>query len=403
MVRDGCGRLREMATRARDAAAAMSGRPAEEHSVVAVPYRVCPIGAHIDHQGGPVLGTAIDAYTVLAFAPADAGECRLASANYPGELRFSISSPAPSEEKGFGRYARAAAAALAADLPPRPRALSGFVVGTLPGGGLSSSASVLLAYLTAISEVNELALTPSRLVELTRVAENRFVGVRSGILDPATIVASRRGHLVAIDTLRSTWELVAPGRGAATIRFLVAFSGSERNLAATGFNERVEQCHRAARLLAARTEVQTAERLGDLPETALAELVDELPEVERRRARHFLEERTRVRSGVAAWRRGDFGEFGALMTDSCRSSIENFEVGSAELVCLQDILRETPGVLGSRFSGAGFGGCAVALVEEGRAEDCRERVEREYRASRPECAERARFFLVEGEDGIRRL
>lgn len=395
--------LGETAAVARRHAAETSGST-EELRVLAVPYRVCPIGAHIDHQGGPVLGTAIDAFTVLAFAPSGGPECVVTSANYPGEARFDVGRVAPAEHEGFARYAAAAAAVLGSDLPARPRGLVGAVAGALPGGGLSSSASVLLAYLTAIADVNDLALDPRDLVDRTRRAENEFVGVKSGILDPASIVGSRRDHLVAIDTQRSEWQSVPPPvdrRGAAT--FIVAFTGVERNLASTGFNDRVEQCHRAARALGMRAGVTGAGRLGDLPEATLAELLEELPDPERRRARHFAEERGRVRRGIEAWARGDLTAFGALMSDSCRSSIENFEVGSPELVRLQEIFLATPGILGSRFSGAGFGGCAIALAPTARAESCRERVAEAFLAQFPERADRARFFLVASEDGPRWL
>lgn len=396
-------RVEETAARLRQRLAELTGDATRSFPAVAVPYRVCPIGAHIDHQGGPVLGMAIDAYTVLAFAPSRDGECRFASANFAGEASFSLERLGESLPEGFGRYAAAAAAALLPQVPGRPRGVVGVLEGDLPGAGLSSSASALLAYLTAFAEVNEIELGPVELVERTRLAENRFVGVQSGILDPASIVASRRGHLVSIDTRRSSWEQIAPGPLARPTRFLVAFSGQERNLAATGFNERVEQCRRAARDLASRTGAPTSERLGDLPEASLEALVEDLPEPERRRARHFVEERARVRRGVQAWQRGDLAEFGALMTDSCRSSIENFEVGSPPLLRLQEILQSTPGVLGSRFSGAGFGGCAIALVDEATAEEGRARVAARFREAWPELGERARFFLVESEDGIRRL
>jgi galactokinase len=396
--------LAETAALARAHAATTSGVSEDALHALAVPYRICPIGAHIDHQGGPVLGTAIDAFTVLAFVPNDGPECHLVSANYPGAARFAMGRLAPAEHGGFARYAAAAAAVLAPDLPAPPRGLTGAVAGALPGGGLSSSASVLIAYLTALAAVHRVELEPRVLVERTREAENRYVGVRSGILDPASIVGARRDHLVAIDTQRSAWESVAPARGReGDATFLVAFTGIERNLAATGFNDRVEQCHRAARLLATRAGAPGAERLGELPESALAELLGELPEPERRRARHFVEERERVRRGVEAWRRGDLVAFGHLMSDSCRSSIENFEVGSPELVLLQEIFLTTPGVLGARFSGAGFGGCAIALVEAGRAESCRERVTEAFLAKFPERGDRARFFLVASEDGPRWL
>jgi galactokinase len=108
-----------------------------------------------------------------------------------------------------------------------------------------------------------------------------------------------------------------------------------------------------------------------------------------------------VLRGIQRWRRGELAEFGALMNESCRSSLENYQTGSPELACLQQVLEATPGVLGSRFSGAGFGGCCVALVEAGAAQEARERALADFTQRLPALAGRATALLVQGEDGVR--
>jgi galactokinase len=112
-------------------------------------------------------------------------------------------------------------------------------------------------------------------------------------------------------------------------------------------------------------------------------------------------ERARVREGVDLWRTGDLAAFGVLMNASCESSINDYETGSPELCRLQEILVATPGVLGARFSGAGFGGCAIALVLADAAEPARDAVLGEFRRAFPQLAPRARAFLVDGDDGAR--
>lgn len=381
---------------------ALRERAEADVRAVVSPYRICPIGAHIDHQEGPVLGMAIDAYTVLVFAPTEDGRVSLASENFPGEARFDLCDPGAGDTgPDWGRYARGAAWALRERLPERPRGIEGRLSGSLPGSGLSSSASALLAYLRSFASANDVDLAPSELVRLSRRAENDYVGLASGILDPASIAGARRGHLVAIDTKAERFEAVPLGPGAPGYRILVAFTGRTRALTGTRFNARVEECRAAAARLGELARVGPVRHLGDLDDRVFAEHLDALPGPLRRRARHFAGERARVLEGLARWRAGDLSGFGARMWESCRSSIENFETGSPELVRLQEILAGTPGVLGARFSGAGFGGCGVALVEEECADDARERALRAFGADFPSLARDARFFLARSEDGLR--
>lgn len=363
------------------------------------PYRVCPLGAHVDHQHGPVLGMAIGLGTRLAFAPCSEPIVRLESSDFAGEIRFALSDRGGG--RGWERYARGAVAVLRDRLPDPPRGFVGSLDGDLPGGGLSSSASVLLAYVLALASANGLELPPTDLVRLARRAENEFVGVESGVLDPASIVGARRGRLLEIDSRTVRWRTIAAASGASRVRVLVVFTGRSRVLSRTPFNERVAECRAAARRVARAAGLAPVEVLGDLPEDVLEVGLEELPGPERGRARHFLEERRRVRAGALAWAQGDFAEFGRLMSDSCRSSIENYETGSREQVALQRILCAAPGVLGARFSGAGYGGCNVALVEAERAEVARERVLADYCRAVPSQADSARAFLVDPSDGVR--
>ncbi len=384
--------------RQRDALLRMAPGAARDVRVAVAPYRVCPIGAHVDHQNGPVLGMAISAGTVLAFAPAANRSVRVVSDDFEGEEVFDLAGELE-PAGGWGDYLRGAAWALRPRLPATPVGMVASLAGSLPGGGLSSSASVLVAYLLALANVNGVELAPEEVVALARRAENRFVGVASGILDPASVVGARRGRLLAIDTRAGTWEAIELGAGAEAPRVLVAFTGTARNLVQTPFNDRVSECRAAAARLAELAGCAGVELLGDLPDKVFAAHGDALPRAERGRARHFFGERDRVRRGIEAWRAGDLHGFGRLMAESCRSSIENYETGSPEQVALQALLQSTPGVYGARFSGAGFGGCSLALIEPGRAEEARRRVEEAFVARFPRLRGRARVFVVDSEDG----
>lgn len=372
--------------------------------VVLSPYRVCPIGAHSDHQHGPVLGAAIDLFTALAFAPSRDPLVEITSAHYGETWCFDLGAgtadPPGAPAPAWTRYARGALAVLRDRLPARPVGLRACVTGALPGGGLSSSASVVIAYLMALAHVNGVAVSDEERVALARRVENEQVGVACGILDPASIVGSRRGHLLAIDTAAGRWEPVALGADA-EVCFLVAHTGLSRNLSDTDFNRRVDECREAARRLSRLAGRAEASLLGELPDEVFDAHLMGLPDPLWRRARHFATERARVRDGLARWRRGDLAGFGALMSASCESSICDYQTGSPELVRLQAILLATPGVLGARFSGAGFGGCGVALVEPVAADEAAEEVARRFAEAFPLLAGRSRTTVARGEDGAR--
>ena len=284
--------------RARRGLAGRVGGPIDDVKVVVSPYRVCPIGAHIDHQGGPVLAMGISAYSLVAFAPARSGDVVLTSDNFPGEVRFDLAEPVFDAEPAWGRYAVGAARALGEHHRART-GLVGHVGGSLPGGGLSSSASVVLAYLVAFASVNGVTLDPHALVTLALRAELDFVGVKVGILDPAAIVGARRQHLLEIEPRDARWTPLPLGASARDYTILLVFSGVTRDLSGTDFNRRVEECFDAARELAARAGRDGVVGLHDLPDEVFDTHGDRLAPVHARRARHFFGELARVRRGAA--------------------------------------------------------------------------------------------------------
>jgi len=380
----------------------MNGRVVEPVRYVIAPYRICPLGAHVDHQGGPVLGRTVDAYSILAFTPSDTAEINLASANYPERSSFSLNEPGPADCRNWDRYAKGAAWSLAKGFRLK-RGLTGFVWGTLPGGGLSSSASVGLAYLAALSSVNELSLDRPELIELDLRLENGYLGLQNGILDQTTILYGQVDKLLHINTQNRSVTTIEDPPAASRISFLIFFSGYSRDLTSTGFNQRVIECREAARILAEIEGESDAKLLGDIPKSVWEKHKNRLPTPLRRRAQHFFTEGDRVRLGRRLWYEGDLSGFGALMNQSCVSSIEAYESGSGPIIKLQEIVRSTPGVLGSRFNGGGYGGCVVALAENGKLEGIKETVGRQYQANYPEVAGRYRSFTANYEGGLRLL
>ena len=302
----------------------------------------------------------------------------------------------------WGVYARAAALALQ-EKHPLTRGITGLIDGMLPGCGLSSSASVLLGYLHALADANGLTPAPWDYVHLTRRAENGHIGLNNGILDQTSIVFGRRNHLLHIDTRAEEVAHLPENGSRGDYAIIVAYSGIARELTTSGYNTRVQECVEAATKLAGHAGLPAAKRLSDLPPEILVRHVDKLPTPLDRRARHFISEVQRVKEGIVAWREGRLVDFGRLMRASGRSSVEQYECGSPAIHDLQQIMNTTEGVLGARFSGGGFGGCVVGLVEPDRAEQAAAAIREAYFGLHPEVRDRAAVYLSESADGVRAL
>ena len=369
---------------------------------VVAPYRLCPLGAHVDHQGGPVLGRTINAYSVLAFSETDRPVMTLASGNYPGSASIALHDPSGAGQDRWDRYARGAAHALSKN-HRLTRGLVGFVQGTLPGSGLSSSASVGLAYIAALAAVNGISLDRQQLVELDRQLENDFLGLQNGILDQTTILYGRANSMLAINTLEGSVDIISDSPLASQFSFVVFYSGFSRELTSTGFNQRVVECRQAARRLAQLAGQRNGQLLADIPEDVWKAYGHRLPDPLRRRAQHFFGEVARVESGRVAWLDGDLERFGRLMNESCTSSIGLYESGSKAIVFLQGIVSKARGVLGSRFSGGGYGGCVVALVGKAAVKRVQDEVRERFLSAYPEAAGTYQSFVARSEGGLRLL
>jgi galacturonokinase len=385
----------------RNEAIARYGLAPADLSVVVAPYRICPLGAHIDHQLGPVTAMAIDQAVYLAFAPSHTCEIKLSSLSFPGEVRFSLDAIPDKQIGDWGNYARGAVRALLHQHTLR-QGIVGITAGSLSEGGLSSSAAFGVACLMALEEVNGLRISRDENISLDQKIENDYLGLRNGILDQAAILLSRCGQLTWIDCRTRQHELIGAGKDMPPFAILLAFSGLTKSLVTTDYNRRVEECTSAARkLLDASGRQHATPHLGNISPNEYAEHKHRLTVVESRRAEHFFTETSRVAQGVKAWRIGDLAEFGRLMTRSCASSIHNYECGATPLVVLYELLISTPGVYGARFSGAGFRGCCAALIDHARAEDIAHRVDKEYKETMPELASRSGVLICRSDDGAR--
>jgi len=370
------------------------GVDADSVQIVRSPYRICPMGAHIDHQLGPVTAMAIDRAVYLAFAPSGYADIRLSSDLFNDEIAFSLQDVPPKEATSWGNYACGAIEALRSAGHTITEGIVGHTTGQITEGGLSSSAAVGVAYLLAFEAVNGISVTQEENIELDRLIENEYLGLRNGILDQSAVILSRDRHLTVLDCKTVSHKLVPQPDTMPPFSILVAYSGVKDALVSTGYNTRVDECREAAETLLSALGRNDQPLLGNVTveeyDAHRAMLSGDLA----KRAEHFFTESARVGQGVEAWEAGDLRRFGDLITESGLSSVENYESGSEPLIDLYNVLVETDGVLGARFSGGGFRGCSIALVDPDKAESAAEHIISEYARKQPERAAQSDGVLI---------
>jgi len=354
---------------------------------VEVPLRICPLGAHVDHQGGVVTGMAIDRSVMMAASVVDEPVVRIESMDFPGVVEVGLDHQPTPAGGGWGDYVRAAAAALMSKGRLK-RGLDAVIRGELAGAGLSSSAAVLIAYLAGLSEVNDLELSRRELAGLVQLAENTFIGVSSGLLDQSVMIHAESSKLTRIDCRDHSIGQIESPPSMTMPAILVAFTGAARSLADSGYNLRVAECRTAARLLLQMKgrEVPSQPQLRDVEPEIFAVEGHRLSSDLRRRATHYFTEMERVTTGAEAWRRGDLVGFGDLVNASGESSMVNYECGTPSLATMVELLRSQDGVYGARFSGGGFGGTCIALAEREACDEIIASVSRDYSAVHSELA-----------------
>lgn len=368
------------------------------------PYRICPIGAHSDHQLGKITGFAIDKGVHIAYGPKENGVVEIRSLQFDKRAQWHVEATPKTKENDWADHLRGATIALYKRYPLR-RGLCAVLDGELPIGGLSSSAAVIITFLSALSRMNGITLAPDEMITIAKEAENKYVGVACGKLDQSCEVYCRREHLLYMDLKDDSYELIPQSPHMKPYKIAIFFSGLERSLAGSAFNMRVDECRSAAYALKAYAGMEYGKfeetNLRDVPVEVYHQYKDRLPDNWRKRAEHWYTEFDRVQRGAEAWRRGDIEEFGRLSFESGRSSIYNWETGSPELKALYEIMLRTDGIYGGRFSGAGFKGCCMALVHPDYEESIRETVTREYLKLFPALEGKYSTCFCESADGVK--
>lgn len=371
-------------------------------AVAFCPYRISPLGAHIDHQWGKINGLAIDKGIHIAYSRKENGVVELQSLNFPKRAQFHVNS-IPDEKVGdWADHMRGAAKMLLEKYPLR-YGISAVIEGTLPIGGLSSSAAVIIAFMSALAQVNRIHLEPWETIMMAKATENKYVGVNCGKLDQSCEVLCQKDQLLYLDCADDSYQLI-PWTGP-KFKIAVFFSGLERSLATSAYNLRQDECKAAAYSLLAHAGLEYGKfadtRLRDVPTPVFEQYKHLLPKNFRKRAEHYFSEYRRAEEGAEVWRKGDLETYGKLIFESGRSSIENYECGCPELITLYNIMTEAEGIYGGRFSGAGFKGCCMALVDPEKAEDVLRIVEEKYLAVYPALKGKYLGALCDSADGVK--
>jgi len=337
--------------------------------VVRAPGRVNLIGEHTDYNDGFVFPMAIDRAAWIALRPRGDGRVVATSLDFDETREFDLARLEKGKKEGWIEYLKGTAWAL----QEAGHSLSGFegiVAGDVPlGAGLSSSASIEMATARAFAAVSGLPWKPAPMALLGQKAENQWVGVNCGIMDQLISAAGVADKALLIDCRSLETQAVPLPRGTVVV---ILDTATRRGLVDSAYNERRAQCEAAAKLFGVKA-------LRDVTSDRLAARARELDPTTLRRARHVVTEDERTVAAAEAMRADDAGRLGQLMNESHESLRHDFEVTNDGLNAMVDEARRGPGCFGARMTGAGFGGCAVALVAADRSEAFVRQVEAGYR------------------------
>ena len=359
------------------------------------PGRVNLIGEHIDYNGGRVFPCALSFGTYLAVALRDDQKIAFASMNQAFRLECdpTIFEHKPAE---WVKYPLGVVKEFA-DRGFDPWGFDILYFGDIPNGaGLSSSASIEVVTAFMLNDLLHAGLDVVELVKMSQRAENLFVGMNCGIMDQFAVGMGKKEHAIALDCGTLDYDLIPLHLNG--YKLVITNSNKNHDLVTSEYNVRRSQCEQA---LADINQALNVKHLCDLSEEELERarhLISD--ETVYRRARHAVTENARVNEAIDVLQRGDLVRFGELMNESHRSLKEDYEVTGVEMDTLAEEGQKLPGVLGSRITGGGFGGCTVSLVKEDNVQEFIEKLASVYH---DKVGLNAEFYVADIGDGVRKI
>jgi galactokinase len=371
--------LNQLVTRACDRFKNRYGR--DPQWIAAAPGRVNIIGEHIDYNAGFVLPMAIDRYCVIAAAENDSDLANIYSVATNDEIKLQLApmgaAASASADQHRGHWSNYVAGVIAGCTARnlRPRGFNAVIESDVPvGGGLSSSAAIEVATATLVEAMTGATLDPIEKALRCQKAEHDYAGVPCGIMDQFASVMCRPDHLMLLDCRSQQIEHIPFLDPEVTV--LIINTNVKHKLSGGEYAERRAQCESAARKL-------SVETLRDATATQLEGHRTELTDAEFRRARHAIGEIARTVEAAAAIKAGEWPQVGALMYASHESLRDDYEVSCPELDLLVDLARNLGaqgGIIGSRMTGGGFGGCTVSLVQTAKVDQVALELSQSYRS-----------------------
>jgi galactokinase len=373
------------------------GRDAEVF--VRSPGRVNLLGEHVDYNDGPVLPAAIDRAVTLSAAPSADGNTHLYALDFGEKISFSLDSlkkkrsldgsPLPD----WAHYPAGVAWSLE-DAGYEVVGLEAVYTSDVPiGAGLSSSAAVEVAFGSAWQALGGWEIEKMALALLCQKAENKYLGLASGLMDQFASLHGIAGHALYFDTRSLEWSPYPLPEETALV---IADSGARRSLASSAYNDRRKACEEAVSIL--QNYIKGMRSLRDISPPEFAAYSTILPPEINRRAEHVVKEIHRVETAVVALKKKETRSFGAIMFAGHASLRHLYEVSTPELDALVEIARRLPGCYGARLTGAGFGGCTVNLVDVEKAPEFIDGLQKGYHAR---TSLKAEVFLCKASDGAK--
>jgi galactokinase len=342
------------------------------------PGRINLIGEHTDYNGGHVFPCAITYGTYALASKRTDNHIRMFSLNFPekGMIEFTLDNLNYTKDHDWANYPKGMIRYMIEAGYPAVTGMDVLYYGNIPNGaGLSSSASIELVTGVMLEKMNRLIIDRLTLVKTGKKVENEFIGVKSGIMDQFAIGMGKEGHGILLDCQTLKYEY-AP-LDLTNHRIIIMNTNKRRELADSKYNERRNECEVALSELQQVTNIQS---LGDLTEETFEKYKHHIKNEENQlRAKHAVYENRRTLKALEALKRGGLQQFGELMNESHRSLRDDYKVTGQELDTLVESAWQQKGVVGARMTGAGFGGCAIAIVEKDQLDHFQTEVGKTYR------------------------
>ncbi len=362
------------------------------------PGRINLIGEHTDYNGGHVFPAAISLGTFGVASSRNDQTVKLFSNNFTkqGTLSFSLSQQIVNNKKGtWDNYVKGVTLALKKEGFKINHGFELLIEGNLPGAsGLSSSASLEMLIGVLLNKIFNLKATKMQLAKAGQTAENDFVGVNSGIMDQFAVGFGQKNKAIFLDTRTSKYEIV-PAQFKDNV-ILIMNTNKNRALTGSKYNERRSECEKALKKLQAKLNIQYLCDLNDKQFEENKNLINDKTLI--KRAKHVVYENQRAILAKKILAQGDLKKFGELLNASHKSLKEDYEVTGLELDTLAETTQKQDGALGARMTGAGFGGCAIALVNKNSVDQIKKTVGDVYlkKVGYP-----ASFYVAEISDGAK--